>query len=607
MRRTKAERRRQRWCGWLIATACALVLVACEGHADEALPPLPDPASMDEPMRAAFLVLRSADPLDEAAITRFLFINERVDAAAAWLAHLRQTRPDEAEWLYLSARHAANYGNPEDAERWLDDAYKRAPTAVAVAWDRARMHRFKGDRETARAILLALAKMVPDSPYGLYGLGQLALDDGDPTRAAEIATQLRIRFPDSPLGYLLTAAAASAMGDTEATAQWNAAASARGRFLEPSSPWVDALYAHCYLPYGLEVQGALLRERRRFDEAEAILRRARQLAPERAGIALELGNVYYETGQGEACRAAFLEAITLDPKLAGAYPALAQATERFGGIETLENALRTGVRVLPDFPFIHQQLGEIELRNDQPEAALACFQEAVRLDPEAREAWEGLAESARRTNRRETFIAALDGFTARFGDDPAVRATCGNAFLRLQLWSRVDNLYARRQREPISDIHAALEQALNATRAQAWWHGYVGFRSILDVSPEHPTALFNLGNLYCAHGACDRALPLFERLFATSAGSPARQRFVAGKALVQAAVEVARWDRAHAVMALLEHLVCADPSREAELCAAWEELMHHVLEAELTGGQSNDTPVETLPSGPPPRSPQPAR
>jgi len=567
----------------------ALLYVAGCAESERELPentmglPRPEPSGMSVEMREDWEGLVAEGKAGNAKkITRFLIINEFVDEAGIWLNHMRKTFPDEAEWFSLSARHATNYGAPVDARRWLSRAAVLAPTEVAVQWELAQIEQNDGEKDAAYQRLSRLAETVPDSPYGLYGVGRMDLAAGRLEVAKTRASMLQDRFPQSPLGFLLAAAIADQEGKDAPAGEMNAEARARGRFLEPPNPWLESAFEHCFLPYALEIQGALLRERLRHEEAIALLLRGIQLAPKRAGLHFELGNAYYETGNAEATLGAYHEALRLRPDYAAVYPALAQATERFGGLEAMERVFRDGLTALPDFYYIPLQLGELELRRNRPDSALELFRRAVRLNPAEIAAWQGYAESARLMDQREEFLDALDGMVATFPDDPTVVPFAGNAFLRLQAWERLDALYARLPVPMVAEVSSILREANAALREENVWAGYKGYRHVLVLDPQNATALFNLGNLYCNYGACDRGLDMFEALYASLESAPAVLRWRAAQGLIRAAATSGAYARGHEVLDEAQQILVEIPGDTSEHEATLDELFLLLMDAEPT-------------------------
>jgi tetratricopeptide (TPR) repeat protein len=378
----------------------------------------------------------------------------------------------------------------------------------------------------------------------------------------------------------LAAAIASEEGEEALAGEWNAKARARGRFLEPPNPWLEASFEFCFLPYALEIQGSLLRERYRHEEAIALLLRAIQIAPKEEGLHFELGNAYYETGNGEATLAAYREALRLRPSFAAVYPALAQATERFGGLEKMERLFRDGLKALPDFYYLPLQVAEIELRRDRPDKAIDLFKRAVRLNPLEIAAWKGYAESARLLDRREAFLNALDGLLSHFPNEASVVPFVGNAFIRLQAWERMDALYAKSAIPATQGASAILEEANAALREDDLWTGYRRLRQVLARDPLNATALFNLGNLYCNYGACERGLDLFETLYSSLRLAPLALRWRAAQSLARAAATSGKYDRGHEVLDEALQMLEEMPGDTSEHKATLDDLYLLLMDAE---------------------------
>lgn len=130
----------------------------------------------------------------------------------------------------------------------------------------------------------------------------------------------------------------------------------------------------------------------RLEEAVAAFERAARLAPEVAGIQVNLGSVYYRLAQGRTDEAGagwlaeavrrFEQALALSPdlpiaklNLAAAYGALGRHAE---ALERLESLRGTEV----DVPDLHYNLAAAYVRLKRTDEALAAAEEALRRQPD---------------------------------------------------------------------------------------------------------------------------------------------------------------------------------------------------------------------------------
>lgn len=97
----------------------------------------------------------------------------------------------------------------------------------------------------------------------------------------------------------------------------------RGAFEEANSCYQRVLELSPACHPAWHLSGRLALDVRLFSEAEALISRAVELAPENADYALSLGTVYANLGQPEAARTCYEKALQLDPQMNEAYLGIA--------------------------------------------------------------------------------------------------------------------------------------------------------------------------------------------------------------------------------------------------------------------------------------------
>ncbi|HTS21520.1 MAG TPA: tetratricopeptide repeat protein [Casimicrobiaceae bacterium] len=207
-----------------------------------------------------------------------------------------------------------------------------------------------GDSDGALAALEEAVRFEPDHPQAWNNLGNARRTLGRlPEAEAAFARALALR-PDYPLAASNLAEVQRDQGEVERAEQTLRAALARQG-------------AAAFRPSVVLLAG-LLRERGALDEADALYRRAIELAPAESGGAwFNVGWIHTERNEAESAREAYLQARSVDPgdlrSLFGARLTLpmiyadeaevAAARARFAGnLAALDGELQAAVRTLPE-------------------------------------------------------------------------------------------------------------------------------------------------------------------------------------------------------------------------------------------------------------------
>lgn len=132
-------------------------------------------------------------------------------------------------------------------------------------------------------------------------------------------------------------------------------------------------------------QGSKLRD------AEALLERATQIAPDFANAWLDLGQTYLKRAKRMEAIEAFTQVTVLEPKNGIAWEQLASTTASAGYPEQAAEAFRKAIVLSPKFAGFHMGYGHVlKTLGDQP-ASLRAYREAIRLRPDFGEVYWSMA------------------------------------------------------------------------------------------------------------------------------------------------------------------------------------------------------------------------
>ncbi len=291
---------------------------------------------------------------------------------------------------------------------------------------------------TAALLLLAAPAFGAQDPEALLRSGQRWLDAGNARAAVQSFRRLVDAVPDSRSHYYLGVAllqddrpeeAAASLRRAEALAEApnpalalslgtallrSGEAEAAVRVLEEGAkhfPQAAPILIQLGYTHYTRLDGV---------SARAVLRRAREVAPNNAQAPFYLGLAEAALGALEPASEAFGKAVILDPRNFEAQVALGRTLSQLGRPEEAREAYRAALAEAPGLPAALVGLGRLELEEGRPEAAVASFEAALAADPGHRQALYNLAAALSLLGRTEEAAAVRRRFAeaAAAGDDP---------------------------------------------------------------------------------------------------------------------------------------------------------------------------------------------
>jgi tetratricopeptide (TPR) repeat protein len=136
---------------------------------------------------------------------------------------------------------------------------------------------------------------------------------------------------------------------------------------------------------------AYLKEQKNMGDAEALLRRASQIAPAYVEVLMLLGSVLMERNKYPEAAEAFEKVIKLHPNSDAAWAGLAQSFARSDKIEQAANAFVRAIELNPRVPLVQMSYGHILKTLGDQEKSLTAYREAIRLRPNFGEVYWSMA------------------------------------------------------------------------------------------------------------------------------------------------------------------------------------------------------------------------
>lgn len=221
----------------------------------------------------------------------------------------------------------------------------------------------------------------------------------------------------------------------------------------------------------------LYEQQERWDEALASYRKAVDLEPTLADASNQIGVILQHQGKPSEAVVHFRRAIEVNPDLAGPYNNLGLIYREMGDLDRAREILETGIAMAPKSAILHNSLGSLYHDRGEAERGIRSFEKALDLNPEYAEAVANLATVHREAGRLE-------------------RAA---EHLRRLLELEPDNTEAR----------LSLALVLMARKLDA--EASATLREVLQKEPSNFKALVALGKIELRRGRTPEAVALLER------------------------------------------------------------------------------------------------
>jgi tetratricopeptide (TPR) repeat protein len=136
---------------------------------------------------------------------------------------------------------------------------------------------------------------------------------------------------------------------------------------------------------------AYLKDKINLGDAEALLRRAGQIAPTYVEVLMLLGSILMERNKFADAATEFQRVTRQQPENDAAWAGLGQAHARGDRTEEAAAALGRSIELNPDVPLVQMSQGHVLKTLGKQEEALACYREAIRLKPNFGEVYWSMA------------------------------------------------------------------------------------------------------------------------------------------------------------------------------------------------------------------------
>ncbi len=266
------------------------------------------------------------------------------------------------------------------------------------------------------------------------------------------------------------------------------------------------LQAWCY--NGL---GNVYRALGRYEDAQAVYRRAIELDPKYVTPHNGLGNVYRDLSRYEDALAAYRRAIELDPKFAFPHNGLGNVYRALGRYEDALIAYRRAIDLDPQYVAPHNGLGNVYADLGRYEDALAAYRRAIELDPKYAYPHNGLGNVYRDLGSYEDALAAYRRAIDLDPKEAAPHNGLGNVYA--DLGRNEDALAAYRRAIELDPKFAHPHNGLGTVyhRQCRYDDALAAYRRAIELDPKEAAPHKGLGNVYADLGRTEDAIAAYQR------------------------------------------------------------------------------------------------
>nr|RNJ68784.1 MAG: tetratricopeptide repeat protein [Leptolyngbya sp. IPPAS B-1204] len=228
-----------------------------------------------------------------------------------------------------------------------------------------------------------------------------------------------------------------------------------------------------------------------------------------------LGDTCRQQQQWNQAISYYRQAIALGAKLAPAHWGLAKVLERTGQLEAAQVSYFQALSLQPTLATAVElcRFGQLFWQQDHIESALACYQWAVQQDPTCADAHVHIAEALCRQEQHE---AAIPHYRQAVQLQPSGQGyhQLGDALLQSQQWDAAVEAYRQAiEREPdFSWSHNNLGDALR--QLEQWAAAAQAYQQAIKLNPDFPWSHYNLGEVLAKLERWDEAIDSYNQVLA---------------------------------------------------------------------------------------------
>lgn len=291
-----------------------------------------------------------------------------------------ELQPQDSRWPYLAALAQAK-SDPLASLPLFKRAIALQPSNAAVYLNLGDILFRLGRHDEAEEAYETALSMDPESSFALYGLAQLALVANDPAAAAALLERAAVVSPGRGEISSLLAQAYQRLGREAEARRQSMIAGAWPDATRAPDPVAQAMLARAVDSKSIGRKAALLANRGKYDEAEAMFRQVLEIRPGNARDYANLGGVLAGQGRAKEALAAYKKGLEIDPADVDLLNNLGYTLLQLKRHDEAEGYLNTALERDPGFAAALGNLGLLAEQRQQPKLAIAYYQQALEQNP----------------------------------------------------------------------------------------------------------------------------------------------------------------------------------------------------------------------------------
>lgn len=501
-------------------------------------------------------VVTTGDPMALADYARLLHANGFApEAKQAWRLLMREN-PREGRWPYYLAHLHRDDGDIGETTLLLRETTQASPD-YSPAWLQLGDLALKaGKFEAASAGYTRRLALEPGDPYARMGLARIELQNGRTQEAKAALLDIVADHPSFASAHNLLSRLYREEGAENRAEDHRWLGYKSGRFATAEDPWMRELHDWCFNPELLFVIGMVDFQTDRGDRGRTQYERAVEVDPKNPGNHELLGDYYRKLNEPERAIATLRQSLSL-AEIQGVTPPLlsfinlaalereqgnfaasqriAEAgikahrrspelqvelgltSEALGEFDAAVSAYEQALELSPHDTAAHFHLGELQLRADAFDEAMASFAASLVQQPTFAPALRYLLQFTLSTNQLVAAGDYADTLLKAYWGDPEVRQLVAIYHLRR---GRAE-LAAGATRSAISqfqsgfelygeDVDLAFELGTLQLAQSNFQAAIAPLEKLLELRPDDPSAHLFLGQAYLMAGRNRRAVSLLE-------------------------------------------------------------------------------------------------
>jgi tetratricopeptide (TPR) repeat protein len=373
------------------------------------LPPTPDLSHASLELRDRILAADTQAQTISGALAGLIELsslyhaNGYLDTAALSYQGLADLDPATARWPHLHASILAGFGDAAPAVTLWQRAIELDPNYIPARLRLADLLLKDNQPSEAETVYRNVLELDRDNAWAQLGLARLELE-AENWKDARRRLERIVQLTNYSLGYDLIVSLYERLGLTKEAEAIRGREMASGAYRDPTDPWLDDLMADCYDSFRLALEAGTKARHGDVDTAKAWLERAIAVSPHDVSAHFQLAGFLLEQRDVDGAATHYRRCTELDPEFADGWAQLSALQARRGNTAESQRLLEIGLKHCPASPGLYRMKARRLRDSGQAGAAIMAFRTAIKLRPNEPDPHLELGTTLLGMNRREEGI-----------------------------------------------------------------------------------------------------------------------------------------------------------------------------------------------------------